>query len=151
MDDVSWGALAAALTVLGGLYTWYAFRRRGTAAGLRGAGLTVVPAALWLTGTLELLGEVGSAVGSWAGDFVLDPAAWVGIVLAGVAVVCWVVSGLLAARGGGEPAARAPERGALPKGRVPKAGPAVSSGSSGSSGDPEMDEIEALLRKRGIQ
>lgn len=149
MDDVSWGALAAALTLLGGLCTWYAFRRRGTAAGLRGAGLTLVPAALWLTGTLELLGDVGSAVGRWAGDFVLDPAAWVGIVLAGLAVVLWVVSGVLAARGGGAPTERAPRRSAeLPEGRAPKAGPAVS---SGGSGDPEMDEIEALLRKRGIQ
>jgi hypothetical protein len=148
VDDVSWGALAAALTLLGGLYTWYAFRRRGTAAGLRGAGLTLVPPALWLTGTLELLGEVGSAIGSWAGDFVLDPAAWVGIVLAGLAVVCWVVSGLLAARGvGGAPQERArpAQPGRLPQGKATEAGPAV------SSGDPEMDEIEALLRKRGIQ
>lgn len=145
MDDVSWGALAAALTVLGGLYTWFAYRRNGFAAGLRGAGITILPAALWLTDTLELLGDVGSAVGSWVADFVFSPAAWVGIVLAGVSVVCWVLAGVLAGRGvGAKPAAEAggaPQE--LPKARGQKAQPAI-------SGDAEMDEIEALLRKRGI-
>ncbi len=144
MDDVSWGALAAALTVLGGLYTWFAYRRHGFAAGLRGAGITLLPAALWLTDTLELLGDIGSSVGGWVADFVFSPAAWVGIILAGVAVVCWVVAGVLAARGvGARPAAEGGAPQELPKARGQKAQPAI-------AGDAEMDEIEALLRKRGI-
>ena len=149
MDEVSWGALAAALTLLAGLYTWFAFRRRGFAAGLRGVGLTLLPVALFLTDTLELLGDVGAAVGDWVTDFAFSPAAWLGIVLAGIAVVCWVVSGVLAARGvGAAPSGdrRADQRAEpeeLPRARGQQAQPAV--------GDPEMAEIEALLRKRGIQ
>ncbi|QIG43449.1 cellulose synthase [Nocardioides anomalus] len=142
MDDVSWGALAAALTLVAGIYTWFAFRRRGLAAGLRGAGLTLLPPALWLTDTLELVGDIGSSVAHWVGDFAFSPAAWLGIVLAGLAVVCWVVSGFLTDRGvGGAPARAADQRRELPKARGQKAAPAV---------DPEMAEIEALLRKRGI-
>src|SRR5689334_12235075 len=46
VDDVVWGALTVTLTLLGGLYTWFAFRRRGFVAGLRGVGLTLIPVAL---------------------------------------------------------------------------------------------------------
>ena len=51
MDEAAWGALALALTLLGGIYTWVSSRRRGLAAGVRGAGLTLLPVAAWLTGS----------------------------------------------------------------------------------------------------
>ena len=44
VDDVTWGALTLTLTLLGGIWTWCAFRRRGLASGLRGAGFTLLPA-----------------------------------------------------------------------------------------------------------
>ena len=84
MDDVTWGALAATLTLLGGLYTWFAFRRRGFVAGLRGVGITLIPAALLLTDTLQLVTTIGSAIGDWAIDFAFSPSNWLGIMLAGV-------------------------------------------------------------------
>ena len=145
MDDAAWGALTVTLTLLGGLYTWFAFRRRGFVAGLRGAGLTLVPVALWLTDTFEMVGEIGSAVGDWATDFAFSPSSWLGIVLAGVAVVCFVVAGFLANRGvGGAPSAADEPRKELPESRGRRAEPVV------SDVDPELAEIEALLRKRGI-
>ena len=49
MDDAAWTALALALTIVGGLYTWRAYRRRGLAAGMRGAGLTLLVPAAWLS------------------------------------------------------------------------------------------------------
>ena len=54
VDDVTWGALTLTLTLLGGIWTWLAFRRRGVVSGLRGAAFTLLPAAAWLTGTLQL-------------------------------------------------------------------------------------------------
>ena len=142
MDDAAWGALTVTLTLLGGLYTWFAFRRRGFVAGLRGAGLTLIPVALWLTDTFVMVGEIGSAIGDWATDFAFSPSSWLGIVLAGVAVVCFVVAGFLANRGVG--AAPEEKRKELPESRGRKAEPVV------SDVDPELAEIEALLRKRGI-
>lgn len=148
MDDVAWGALALTLTVLGGIYTWFAFRRRGLAAGLRGASFTLVPVALYLTRTLRLVTDVAGEVVDWAVHLVFSPTVWLGVVLAAISVVLFVVSGFLKARGVGstprtEPSAPSapPER--LPAGRSPRSEPVVEA-------DPEMAEIEALLRKRGI-
>jgi hypothetical protein len=145
VDDAAWGALALALTVLGGTYTWFAFRSRGWVAGLRGAGLTILPAALWLTDTLQLLGDLGGAIGDWVLDFAFSPAAWLGIVLALVAVTCFVTAGFLADRGVGAAKAEPKQpRKALEKGRGRKSEPVL------ADVDPELAEIEALLRKRGI-
>jgi hypothetical protein len=148
VDDAAWGALTLSLTLLGGIYTWFAFRSRGWVAGLRGAGLTILPAALWLTDTLQLLGDLGGAIGDWVLDFAFSPAAWLGIVLALVSVTCFVTAGFLAERGVG---AREPAEGAdkptpkeLGRGKRAKKEPVL------SDVDPEMAEIEALLRKRGI-
>ena len=146
MDDVTWGALTLTLTLLGGIYTWFAYQRRGLAAGVRGAGFTLLPAALLLTDTLELITEVVGSVGDWAIHLVFNPVMWAGIVLAGVSVVCFVVSGFLTRReiGTTPREGRSDEAKALPEGRGKKA-PAVV-----DPLDAEMAEIEALLRKRGI-
>jgi hypothetical protein len=148
VDDAAWGALALALTVLGGTYTWFAFRSRGLVAGLRGAGFTIIPVALLLTDTLQLVGDIGGAVGDWLVDFAFSPAAWLGIILAVVSVTCFVAAGFLAERGVGgarpkEPGEK-PSRKELGQGRANKKEPVL------SDIDPEMAEIEALLRKRGI-
>ena len=146
MDDVTWGALTLTLTLLGGIYTWFAYQRRGTAAALRGAGLTLIPIALLLTDTLRMLTRIVDAIGDWALNIAFNPFVWAGVVLAGVSVVCFVVAGVLTRReigttprpktGGATPA--------LPEARGKKAAPVV------DPVDSEMAEIEALLRKRGI-
>ena len=147
VDDVTWGALTLTLTLLGGFWTWFAFRRRGVASGLRGAGLTLLPAAAWMTGTLEMFTDIGGAVGDWATHLVFSPVVWAGIVLAGVSVLLFGVSGAMRERGrGGKPGAataaeaQAREGKALPEG----------SGQGAPAIDDDMADIEALLRKRGI-
>lgn len=146
MDDVVWAALTLSLTVVGGIYTWIAFRRRGLAAGLRGAGFTLIPVALFLTDTLQLVSEIGGSVVDWATDLVFSPSTWLGMVVAGIAGVLFVVSGFLRRRqGDAEPRGRrtsSPD--ALPAGQAPS-GPVLDTGV-----DAELAEIEALLRKRGI-
>lgn len=151
MDEATWAALAAALTVAGLIWTWVAFRRRGTANAMRALGFTLLPAAAWLTGTLEMLTEITGSVADWATSLVLDPRTWTGIGLAGLALVLWVVSGFLRdrqlARGQSASGADAPPRrsgrrtGELPAAKQPKGAPAL---------DDDMADIEAMLRKRGI-
>ncbi|MDP2774107.1 MAG: hypothetical protein Q8O61_11185, partial [Nocardioides sp.] len=87
MDDVTWAALALTLTLLGGIWTWLAYQRRGLPAALKGAGLTLLPLAAYLTKTLQMLTEVGDAVADWATTLVFSPVVWVGVVLGGAAVV----------------------------------------------------------------
>ena len=158
MSDVSWQALALTLTACGGLWTWYALRNRSTASAVRGAGLSLLPAAAYFTGTLEMAGEIGSAVGRWATGFVFSPFVWLGIVLFAISVVLFGVSNRLAARGGAAKAAkptRKQRRALRPSDRA-LGQPSAQSSTRRSSdrGAPAIDDdladIEALLRKRGI-
>ncbi len=143
MDDVTWAALTAVLTALGAAWTWYAFRNRGVASGLRGAGLTLIPPAAWLTGTLEMFTEIGGSVADWATHLVLSPIVWAGIVVAGLSVVLLGSSAMLRERGRGlkpgtEPDGKPP---ALGSGSAPREEPVV---------DDDLDDIEAILKRRGI-
>jgi hypothetical protein len=140
--DVSWGALALALTVVGGALSWMAWRRRGLAAGLRGLAWSLLPIAAWLTGTLELVGDLAANVSSWALHLVFSPVVWTGFVLFGVSGVLFVVSGFL--RG------RAPEPD--PSRRSARSAPRASGTRPIDRGDDieGMDEIEAILKKHGI-
>ena len=146
VDDAAWGALTLSLSILGGIYTWFAFRSRGFVAGLRGAGFTIIPLALLLTDTLQMVTRIGSAVGDWAANLALNPTTWLGIILAILSVGCFVAAGFLSDRGVGVTKGEdEPRRKELPKGKGGKSKPVL------ADVDPEMAEIEALLRKRGIQ
>lgn len=137
VDDVTWGALTLTLTLLGGIGTWIAYRRRGLGAGLQGAGLSLLPLAALLTGSLEMLGRVVDAVGDWATALVLSPAVWVGIVVAGTAVLLVGSGRALSARSSGPRPVRSRAGSSRPVGPAPAA-------------DDDLAEIEALLRRRGI-
>ena len=137
---MTWGALALTLTLLGGIWTWFSFRRRGLASGLRAAAFTLLPLAAYLTRTLRMLTRIVGAIGDWAASLVLSPFVWLGFVLAGVSVALFVVSGFLPARElGGRPEKTGHRGKQLPP--AGKGAPAI---------DDDMAEIEALLRKRGI-
>jgi len=143
-DGALWGALACTLSALIGVVTWQRFQRRGLAAGVRGAAWMLLPVAAWLTGTLRLLTEILGDIGSWAGRVVFSPGVWLGIVLAGVSVVLFGASAKL---GHGEP--KPGKRGKAAK--ESKAAPGAATKKQVKAGtDPELDEIEAILRKHGI-
>lgn len=147
MDEVTWGALTAVLTALGAAWTWYAFRRRGWASGLRGAGLTLLPPAAWLTGTLEMFTEIGGSVVDWGTDLAFSPKVWIGVVLAGLSVVLLVVSGILRDRAlaAGEDHTRRPTRGRADPGELPASTPSRS-----PLAEDDLTEVEEILRRRGI-
>lgn len=138
-------ALAIALTVCGGLWTWYAARNRGPGAATRGAALTLLPGAAFFTGTLEMFGEIASSVTDWATGFVFSPLVWLGIGMAGLAVVLFGASGRLASRAGDGDAETAPKKGRKSRGELPPA-----SGKGKPAIDDDLSDIEAILRKRGI-
>ena len=152
VDDVTWGALTLTLTLVGGLWTWFAFRNRGVASGLRGAGLTLLPAAAWLTGTMEMFTEIGGSVADWATHLALSPTVWVGIVLAGGSALLLFLSSVLRARGLGGGTASGQARPAAVDGSRrarPAVGPAPEKRGKPAIDD-DLADIEALLRKRGI-
>jgi len=142
-DSAAWGALAFAISTLLGVVTFFRWRRSGLAAGLRGAGWTILPVAAWLTGVLELAFDIADSVGHWAIHLVFSPVVWLGIVLGGVSVVLFGASALLDRRGadaggGDRTAALDP-----PRSRKQR--------SSGAGVlDDDLGDIEAILRKHGI-
>jgi hypothetical protein len=140
LDDATWQALGLTLTILGTAASVLLWRRRGAATGLRGLGWSLLPLAAALTGTLSLLWRIGEEIASWAVRLVFSPVVWVGVLLAGLSVVLLVVSGALRRRGSGRPASR---QDPLPPGRTGPGRPAV-------SGDDDVADIEALLKKHGI-
>lgn len=139
---MSWGALALALTALGGIYTWWALRHRGFAAAVRAAGFTLLPMAAWMTGLLEVFGEVTDTFAHWFTRLVFSPLVWLGVIVFVVAFVLIGASNFVTRRQ--DPAPEARKRGRdKPKavGPTTKADPLI---------DDEMAEIQAILKKRGI-
>jgi hypothetical protein len=139
MDDVAWGALALALTMVSGCVTWIRARRHGAAAAVRWAGITLLPLAAYFTHTLRLLGRIGTAVSDWAVGFVWNPFVWLGLVMAVLGIALIGVSTRL-------PGGRRTPRG--PKGE-PKAVRSRKQQADLGLGD-DLDDIQAILRKHGI-
>ena len=156
VEGTTWAALTAALTVAGAIWTWIAFQRRGAANGLRAFGFTLLPAAAWLTGTLEMVVEIAGSVTDWATSLVFNIMTWAGVGLAGLSVVLFVISGIIRdrqlARGQKSGSAKeTPQAGDGGAGRRTSLPPASAAPKGGSPIDDEMADIEALLKKRGIE
>ncbi|CNF79159.1 Uncharacterised protein [Mycobacterium tuberculosis] len=144
MSDAVIFAISLGVTLAGLVISWGVYRRRGAGTGLRGAALSLVPLAAAMTGVTEFFV-----------DLAFSPVKWAGVAIGGLAVLLYLASGAMlsrradAAPGGGKGAGKATGdggrkqagRGEKPKGAVqgPQAG-----------GDPEMAEIERILRDRGI-
>jgi hypothetical protein len=150
VDDVSWGALTLTLTIVGGFYTWWAFRNRGATAAVRGLALTLLPAAAWLTGTLEMFSRIANAISDWALHLVFSPRVWLGVILAGLSVTLFFVAGFMRKRGiGGGSSASGEPRSTEPA-SAPKALPRAQQPSGPLDDDGLDDEIAAILKRRGI-
>lgn len=126
--------ISLTITVLGLLASWGVYKSRGVASGMRGAAWSLVPMAAYMTG---LTGFFVSLV--------FNPLRWAGVILAGLAAVLYVTSGVMLRRRAearGETAPKAAKGG--------KAKAVEQKPSAAASGDPDLADIEAILRKRGI-
>jgi hypothetical protein len=153
-DSLTWLALGTALTVAGLVAAVLVWSRRGPGPGLRVAAWALLPLAAALTGLLQLVAEIADAVGRWAGRLVFSPSMWLGVVVAGLAVVLWLAGRVLSGRSRRTtgPSAASPARG--PEGRREIGRPAPRAVGRSRREDPldeDQDDIEAILRKHGIQ
>ncbi|WUI03138.1 hypothetical protein OHR68_15445 [Spirillospora sp. NBC_00431] len=142
MSDAAIFAISLGVTLLGLVISWGAFRRRGAGVGLRGAALSLVPLAAAMTGVTEFFV-----------DLAFSPVKWAGVAVAGLAVMLYLTSGAMMSRAAGSGGKKAAEGGKDARrkstGRSGKAKGAVEGPAQGG-GDPEMAEIERILRDRGI-
>ncbi|MDL4821892.1 hypothetical protein [Actinomadura opuntiae] len=146
MSDTAIDLISLGVTLVGLVISWGVYRRRGAASGMRGAALSLVPLAAAMTGVTDFFV-----------DLAFSPVKWAGVGVAGLAVLLYLTSGAMLSRragaeSGGDGGGKAAAGGAgAPKaaGRAGKK-PRGEVGGAQPSGDPEMAEIEKILRERGI-
>ncbi|WP_017590018.1 hypothetical protein [Nocardiopsis ganjiahuensis] len=156
--------LGAILTVVGLLISFFVWRRKGLAYGLRGVAWSLLPLVAGLLGLMTIIwqavvGIVGILVG-----LIFNPLVWAGVALGGLMVVLYVASGFMKAKGiGVKPGARPQDKarartegeGTPAAGAAPPAAGQVNAAqpkkAKAPAADDDFGDIEALLRKRGIE
>ena len=92
-NSIAWFPICVGLTGVGLALSWLTWRRRGVRRGVRAAAWSSLPLALYLTGSILLVGRIGSAVVNFAQSFVFSPKTWSGVALFVVAALIFLVSG----------------------------------------------------------
>ena len=167
-DKIAWLPLCGGLTGLGLVLSYLAMRRRGIGAGLRGAAISLLPVAAYLTGAIEMFWKMGAAIGDFAKGFAFSIQVWSGIAVTGLAVVLFVVSGPLRRRsvkrskgqqavGPSGTTARVPgvTGGTGELATRPSAAPATApakarKGKNAVDDDDDLGDVEDILRRHGI-
>lgn len=150
--EVFWLPAAIALSVLGVLISIWLWRRRGVGSGLRGLAWSILPIAAYLIGILHLLVPFAAKVVNWALHLVFSFGAWVGFALLALSVVLWIVSGVVIGRRQAAIRESGSEDGAVDTGRKSDSLAVGEQQQGGSSADDDdFGDIEAILKKRGIQ
>ncbi|TDD60582.1 hypothetical protein E1263_10835 [Kribbella antibiotica] len=159
-NDLTLLPFCAGLTLIGLIGSWFAWRRRGAAAGTRGVAWSLLPVSLYLTGLLELVWDVVRSAVSWVTHLIFSPTVWAGVALFGVSVVLYVVSGFARSRRGDTPREPKKQKQPKPAGELTTTGPAPASAAPAKAAKPktkggqqdssEFDEIEDILKRHGI-
>lgn len=142
--------ICVAIALIGIVLTGLAWRRRNKGRVLQGAALTIVPFGLYLTGLLTLLWDAVVSLAQWATRLVFSPKVWIGFSILAFCVVLFVIGALLRRASGDTKPAKVDGKSAPKKSLTPAKSGGASGSKSSSTGDPELDEIEALLKSRGI-
>lgn len=159
-NTIAWLPLCAGVTIAGLVLSFLAFRRRGAASGIRVAAWALLPVAAYLTGALQALWTVGTTVVGFVTGLVFNPSVWIGVAVAGLSAVLFVVSGVMRGRklrlAGGRkktasdtPAQQAVKPSANKPAVAGKPQPAAAAPKQGK-GDDDFSDIEDLLKRRGI-
>jgi hypothetical protein len=119
--------------------------------GLRGIAWSLIPLAAYLTHAVRLIGRIGSAVVQFAGSFVFSTRAWLGVILLGISVLLFLVSGgipLLRWRRKRNSRGRGRSAGA---GGQPSSVPAARSQPVTPPAEDDLGDVQEILRRRGIK
>jgi hypothetical protein len=151
------GGICVAVSAVGLIVSFLVWRRKGAVRGMRAVAWSLIPLVAYLTNAVLLLGRIVNAIVRFAGSFVFSPKSWAGVIVLGVVVVLFLLSGGLPllnwrksrerkkAAGGGTGAGQAGTGGSqgaiAPRRGTPEP----------RSGDDDLSEVEEILRNRGIK
>jgi len=163
-SQIPWFFLCGGLTAVGLVGSWFALRRRGPRAAARWLAWSLLPIALYLIGILQVLWRFGVAIGDFFSGVAFSPKVWSGVILVGISMVLFVVTGGLRGRArrkqekGERDAAATKALSTAPPAAASAAGmparqaapvPAKRKGGA-TPADEEFDEVAAILRRHGI-
>ena len=164
-SQIPWFFLCGGLTAVGLIGSWFALRRRGPRAAARWLAWSLLPIALYLLGILQVLWRFGVAIGDFFSGLVFSPKVWSGVVLIGIALVLFVVTGGLRGRARRKQARAEPDSqpsatsalGAAPPAAAsagmasrPKAAPVPAKRKGAAADDEDFGEVAAILKRHGI-
>lgn len=163
-SQIPWFFLCGGLTVVGLIGSWFALRRRGPRAAARWLAWSLLPIALYLIGILQVLWRFGVAIGDFFSALAFSPKVWSGVVLVGISLVLFVVTGGLRGR-----ARRRQEEGEqdTPATKALSTAPPAATSAAGMAGrrpapvpakrkgattpaDEDFGEVADILRRHGI-
>jgi hypothetical protein len=134
-SQIPWFLLCGGLTVVGLIGSWFTFRRRGARAAARGVAWSLVPIALYLIGIIQ-------PIWNFAYGLVFSPKVWTGVVLMGIVVLLFTVTGGLRGRSGRKQTAEK-------KRDEPATGPAQLTGGSATRASAQPAAVPA--KRKGAQ
>ena len=168
MDETSIVILVTIITtVLPALWAVFGWlTRRSWRPVLRGLGLALVPIGLLITGLMRLLVRALSLVVSWFARTQMTTTIWTGVIVAAIGLLTWIGAGFMtpltreearqrraehrerrAAGAAGKPTAPTSRTSQARTDKAPRTAPTASRRSGMS---PEDEELEKILKDRGI-
>jgi hypothetical protein len=156
-SQIEWLPLTAGLTLIGLVVSFFVWRRRGAAAGLKGVAWSLLPLAAYLIGAIQLLWQFGAAIGTFASSFVFSPKVWAGIIVVIVSVLLFATArgmrGRSKRRSGGQAATAKVGAGTGSEVAAKKPGKAVTTGKRQAStvDDDVLGDAAEVLRRHGIR
>lgn len=171
MDETSIVILVTIITTvlpaLWAVFGWLA--RRSWRPVLRGLGLALVPIGLLVTGLMRLLVRALTLVVSWFAHTQMTTTIWTGVIVAAIGLLTWIGAGFMtpltreearqrraehrkrrAAGAAGKPAAPTSRASRTSQARTDKAPRTAPTASRRSGMSPEDEELEKILKDRGI-
>lgn len=149
--------ICLALTAAGLVAAWGRWRRKSPRAGVRMLAWAVLPMAFYLTGLADLAERIGSAFTKFGAAFVFSPKTWLGVIIAGVALLLLLISGGLPKVPGRKGRKAVKKDGSAPEAARGKSSDpqALTTGTGrtrkqAAADDDDMADVEAILRRRGI-
>lgn len=139
------------VTIVGLVLSFIAWRKKGLRSGMRGVAWSLLPIAMWLTNSVGLVGRIGSAIVRFGTAFVFSPKAWLGVILVGVAVLLFLISGGIPLAGGTRKRNKARRQKARDSEPEPAAISRPQGQASAPAGDDDLGDVEEILRRRGIK
>lgn len=147
------GWVCVAITIVGLVLSVMVWRKKGPGSGLRGIAWSLIPLGAYLTHSIRLIGQIGSAVVQFATSFVFSTKAWLGVGLLGISVLLFLVSGgipLMRGRRKRKAARAGKETRSANNGKPPGSVPATRDHAAMPAGDDDLGDVREILRRRGI-